>query len=313
MKINKALVTGGVGFVGSHLVDELLSRGIETYVIDNLSTGSLENIKGHMNNKLFHLTIGDIRDISYLAPDISDMDVVFHEAAFVNDPKSIKNPVHVHEVNVNNTFELMNYCLKKDVKKFIFASSAAVYGESNNSISLEKSELKPITPYGASKAIIEIYLNTYWKTYGFKNTILRYFNIFGPRQRYDSESGVITIFFEKLLKNESPVVFGDGKQTRDFVNVKDIVQANMLVAESNNSFGEVFNVGTGKSTSILELAETMSKVAGKDIHPIFAEARRGDSSFSKASIDKIKKMLGYEPKILLEDGLKDMVYAKLMV
>ena len=309
MKMNRAVVTGGAGFIGSHIVDELLSRGTETYVIDDLSNGSVENIRSHKSNKLLHFIKGDVKDADRLLRGVGRIDVVFHEAAYINGTQSVARPQLAHEINVNRSLDMMNCCMKRDVGKFVFASSAAIYGEEpKNRLSVEGVNERPLTPYGASKAAVEVYLGTYWEAYGFKSTALRYFNVYGPRQKSDSESGVISIFVDKARRGARPTVYGDGKQTRDFVHVKDVVQANMLAAQATKkSFGQAFNVGSGRSTSVMQLLEIIGKAAGKQMRPKFAVQRAGDSMFSKASLVKTRSVLGFDPRVSLEDGLKEMV------
>jgi UDP-glucose 4-epimerase len=309
-KISRALVTGGAGFIGSHIVDELITRGIETYVIDNLSTGTIDNLAQHRNNDLLHLIVGDAREAEILLQGTS-IDVVFHEAAIASIPKSVSHPMLVHDVNVNMTLNLLNYCVKAGIKKFIFASSAAVYGILESK-AIETIVCRPNSPYGASKLAIEDYLHAYRLTYGLETVMLRYFNVYGKRQRYSDYSGVITIFVKKLLDGDSLTIFGDGTQVRDFVHVNDIVQANMLAMESDNAVGEMFNVGSGKVTSILELAEMLKNLLGvAHIANNFAPQRPGDMKLPKdgelASIDKIKTLLGYEAKVQMMQGLRGVI------
>ncbi len=304
--MNKALVTGGAGFIGSHIVDELVSRGVETYVIDDLSSGSVDNLSLSIRSGLLHFINGDVKDIEALMPDMSDIDAVFHEAAYVSVPQSILNPQIAYKSNVDNTFKLITHCMDSGVKKFVFASSAAVYDGVSDPISVETS-CRPTSPYGASKAAIETYLWAYWKTYGFKSVALRYFNVYGPRQRFSADSGVVTIFTDKIMSGQRPTIFGDGTQTRDFVNVGDIVRANILAAESASSAGEIFNVGTGISTSLNDLVGMLNRISGNNLSPIFEEGRIGDSLFSLASIEKAGRVLGYEPEIGLEQGLMKML------
>lgn len=307
--ISKALVTGGAGFIGSHIVDELLARNIETYVIDNLSTGSLDNLAQHNNSSLLHIVTGDAREAEALLHDVANIDVVFHEAAIASVPKSVSHPMLVHDVNVNMTLHLLNYCVKAGVKRLIFASSAAVYGMLEGHRASEDLVCKPNSPYGASKLAVEDYLHAYWRTYGLETVMLRYFNVYGKRQRFSDYSGVITIFANRLLNGQRPVVFGDGTQVRDFVHVKDIVQANMFAMNSANAVDEVFNVASGRATSILELVEIIRKLvpgAGGIEHQ-FAPSRAGDMKFGLASIDKIKRILGYDAKVEMQQGLKDLM------
>lgn len=306
MRITRALVTGGAGFIGSHIVDELVARGIETHVIDNLSTGTLDNLVQHRSNSLLHFMAGDAREAEALLQD-TNVDVVFHEAAIASVPKSVSHPMLVHDVNVNMTLQLLNYCVKAGVKRFVFASSAAVYGMLE-SIATEDMACRPNSPYGAGKLAIEDYLHAYRRTYGLETVMLRYFNVYGPRQRYSDYSGVITIFINKLLEAAQPVIFGDGLQVRDFVHVDDIVQANMLAMESANAVGEMFNVASGRATSILELVRIIKELVGAmGIEPQFAAPRQGDMKLGLASIDKIRAVLGYDPKIQMQQGLKGVI------
>lgn len=306
MRIARALVTGGAGFIGSHIVDELVARGVETYVIDNLSTGTLDNLVQHRGNSLLHFMAGDVREVEALLQD-TNVDVVFHDAAIASVPKSVSHPMLVHEVNVNMTLQLLNYCVKAGVKRFVFASSAAVYGFLEDS-AREDMACRPNSPYGAGKLAVENYLHAYRRTYGLETVMLRYFNVYGPRQRYSDYSGVITIFINKVLEGERPTIFGDGLQVRDFVHVDDIVQANMLAMESANAVGEMFNVASGRATSILDLVRIVQELvgaAGED--PLFAPPRAGDMKLGLATIDKIRGVLGYDPKIQMQEGLKGVI------
>jgi UDP-glucose 4-epimerase len=310
MKVSKALVTGGAGFIGSHIVDELIRRNIETYVIDDLSTGSIMNIAQHKNNKMLHVHIGNIQLVDkILNNQVDKIDIVFHEAAIVSVSKSVSDPMLIHDINVTRTLMLMNFCVKNNVKRFIFASSAAIYGSAPNNYLSEDSLCIPSSPYGASKLSIENYLHAYSKTYGLESVILRYFNVFGPRQKYDSDySGVITVFINKLLNRETPVIFGDGKQTRDFVHIKDIVQANILAMDSNDAAGGTFNISSGRATSILELLKILKALTGaQDIQTHFTSQRPGDIVSSVASINKARSSLKYSPRISMIEGLAETV------
>lgn len=304
---SRAIVTGGAGFIGSHIVDELLERGFETTVIDNFSTGSMENLRRHEDNRLLRVVTGDVMETKRLLNGLDDIDVVFHEAAIASVLKSVQDPTLVHNVNVNETLALMNFCVDKHVKKLVFASSASAYGVVDNPPASEDMVCAPHSPYGASKMAIEGYLNAYFKSYGLETVALRYFNVYGPRQKQDDYSGVITIFTRRLLMRESPVIYGDGTQTRDFVNVRDIVQANMLAMESVNAGGRVFNVASGNSINILELFDTLKTVTeARDIEPRFAPPRAGDVREGSASIAKIKKALGYSPSVSPKEGLAEV-------
>ena len=306
--VNRILVTGGLGFIGSHLVDELLRMDKEVYVLDNLSSGILNNLDSNKNNPLLHIIRGDTRNINTILKNISKIDVVFHEAAIASVTKSVIDPKFVFNSNVFSTLEILDYCIKENVKRIIFASSSAVYGNPTEEKLTEKLPCKPSSPYGASKLAAEGYLNAYWETYGLESVSLRYFNVYGPRQSNNEYSGVITIFANKLLKNEPAVIYGDGNQMRDFVHIQDIVQANILAMESKNAIGEVFNIGTGQGTKIINLLDVISQLLGNnEENHIFAPQRKGDINISLASIEKAKSLLNYAPKVSLECGLKSLI------
>ena len=330
-EVSKAIVTGGAGFVGSHIVDELIGRGIETYVIDNLTTGSLDNLVEHAHNELLHIVIGNVSNINKLMGDLRDIDVVFHEAAIANIQTSVENPILVNNVNVNSTLKVLDYCIKHDIKRIVFASSAAVYGvldnvyvsEDMNCIPnthysagklacenyIEDMNCIPNTPYSAGKLACENYLKAYHSTYGLETIMLRYFNIFGPRQAYSHYAGVINNFINKLLNKNMPVIFGDGLQSRDFVYVTDIVQANLLAMEKKGVAGESFNIGVGRSVTIIELLDMLRQITHlEDIPHKYAPPRPGDAKFCLASgIQKAREKLGYVPQTTITEGLKLLV------
>jgi len=300
-------VTGGAGFIGSHITDELLKRGVETTVIDDFSTGSMANLSEHRNNRLLQVVKGDVAQAKRLLGNLGDIDIVFHEAAIANVLKSVQDPALVHNVNVNATLGLMDFCVAKHVRRLMFASSAAVYGIVDVPPASEDMVCAPHSPYGASKLAVEGYLNAYYESYGLETVALRYFNVYGPRQKSDDYSGVITAFTKSLLLRERPVIYGDGMQTRDFVNVRDIVQANMLAMESENARSGIFNVASGDSASVLELFEKLRTATGAgDVEPRFAPPRAGDVREGSASIAKIRKVMGYNPSVSPEEGLAEV-------
>jgi UDP-glucose 4-epimerase len=308
----RALLTGGAGFIGSHIADELVKNGIDTHVIDDLSSGDQNNLNDNKNNNLIHIHLDNIKNLKHILKKIHNIDVVFHHAAIASVQKSITNPYFVHDTNVNFTLHLMDYCVENRIK-FIFASSAAVYGRVQNETIHEDLNCRPVSPYGASKLAIENYLHAYKESFGLEFVIFRYFNVFGPRQKYTSEyGGVIPTFIDKLLKKESPVIFGDGLQTRDFVSITDVVQANMLAMKSTKASGQIFNVGTGRGTTIIDLLQMCRKITKfSECKVHFQPGKEGEIRSSAASIGKIKRMLGYRPTDIepeiekLVDSLKE--------
>jgi len=306
---SKVLVTGGAGFIGSHLVDRLLAEGFEVWVLDDFSAGRMQNISCHRNKMEFHLVRGDVRDVDLVRKVVEDVDVVFHEAALVDVALSIKNPVLFNEVNVVGTLNLLKACVDSGVKRFVFASSAAVYGDSKPAEKREDMLPEPISPYGVSKLAAENYVQVFNASYGFETVCLRCFNVYGSRQSFGSRySGVITAFICRLLKGEPPIVHGDGKQTRDFVHVNDVVSANMLALESKKAVGGVFNIASGTATTVCELSEVLQRITNTErLKPIHAESRAGDIRHCSGDISKAEEVLGFYPKIGLEDGLSRLV------
>ncbi|KUH31728.1 nucleoside-diphosphate sugar epimerase [Thermococcus celericrescens] len=299
MKNKLVVITGGAGFIGSHIAWELV-RDNEVVILDNLYTGKEENVPPGAK-----LVKADIRDYSAVAELISHADYIFHEAAQVSVVESVRDPVFTEEVNVMGTLNILKALLEGH-GKLIFASSAAVYGDNPNLPLRETERPKPLSPYGVTKATAEEYLRVFHELYGLPVVALRYFNVFGPRQSANQYAGVISIFINRALKNEPLVIFGDGKQTRDFIYVKDVVKANILAAESRRSNGRVFNVATGKQTTILELAMKVIEITGANSSVLFDKPRPGDIRHSLADISGIRS-LGFEPEWSLEEGLKKTV------
>ena len=304
---SKILVTGGAGFIGSHIVDRLLKEGCEVTVIDNLSTGLMENIAHHQNRKDFHFIKGDIRDAALVKRIVEDVDAVFHEAALVSVPRSIENPLLTNEINVTGTLNLLEACRHADVKRFIYASSTAIYGETETLPLHEMLTPQPISPYAVSKLAAENYVKIYHKVYGLNTVCLRYFNVYGPRQTWGPYSGVITIFINRLLKSEVPIIHGDGEQTRDFVNIQDVVAVNMLGLAKKTAIGEVLNVATGTPTAINQLLETLQQIMKTNLKPIYEESRSGDIKHSYADMTRVRRLLQFDPKISLKNGLAELV------
>lgn len=302
MKNKKVVVTGGLGFIGSHLI-ERLNRSNDVVIVDNQSTGNIENIK-NLDFTRIDTNFGDIRNID-LEKIFEDVDYVFHMAAMTSVTQSVRDPMGANEINVTGTLKILEAARKCGVKKLIFSSSSAVYGETEHLPITEKTPTNPMSPYAVSKATGELYCNVYSMIYNLPTVSLRYFNVFGPRQDPESEyAAVIPIFIDKFLKNESPVIYGDGEQTRDFVHVNQVVDANLLAAESSET--GVFNIGLGMSTSINQLYKIIKEAIGKDTEPIYMQERAGEIKHSVADISKAEA-IGFSPENDFEETLSGTV------
>ncbi len=268
----------------------------------------MRNLEGAKDCYNFSFIEGDVRNEEDLEEAIEGVDAVFHEAAITSVPFSMENPTQTHEVNVEGTVNVLNKSIEEGVKRFIFASSCAVYGKPTDLPISEDASLNPLSPYAESKLIAERKCKNYGKRYDLETVILRYFNVYGLRQGYSSYAGVIMEFLDQLNKGKAPVIYGDGNQTRDFVNVSDVVRANILALPERGINSEEFNIGSGRSISINELCETLLRIMGKtDLKPIYEESREGDIRHSRADISKSYRVLGYKPKIFLEEGLRDLL------
>ena len=308
LDFSEILVTGGAGFIGSHIVDRLLDEELKVRVLDNLSTGEKKNLAQHKNKKSFQFIEGDIRNFDQVKKAVEGVDAVIHEAALVSVTRSGEDPILSNEINVTGTVNLLKACVDAHVKRFVLASSCAVYGDTETLPNNENLTPKPLSPYAVDKLAAENYAKVFHEVHGLETVSLRYFNVYGPRQKYGSYSGVISIFINRLLKNEPPIICGDGKQTRDFINVKDVVKANMLALSKQKAAGEVFNISTGEATTLNKLAETIQKIMDKtDLKPVHAEPRPGDIKHSYGDINKAKRNLEYTPKVQFEEGLNELV------
>jgi UDP-glucose 4-epimerase len=304
----RVLVTGGAGFIGSHLVDALVKDGCEVCVLDNLSTGRLENIKHHIGNGNVVFVQGDVRDKQVVREAVKGVEAVFHLAAVTSVPYSIKNPEVTREVNVTGTMNLLEACLRDGVERFVHVSTCAVYGEAEYLPIDEKHPTNPVSPYAASKLAAERCCSEFQEAYGLKATVLRLFNVYGLRMRNDQYGGVIARFVERLRGEKPPVIYGDGSQTRDFVYIGDAVGAMRLVLDGGNAIGGTFNVGSGVPTTINQLARLLAQMFGVEgVEPRYRSARRGDLRHSYADVSMARKVLRYEPRFFLKEGLATFV------
>ncbi|OGS36011.1 MAG: Vi polysaccharide biosynthesis protein VipB/TviC [Elusimicrobia bacterium RIFOXYB2_FULL_49_7] len=301
------LVTGGCGFIGSHICEELVNEGHEVTIFDNLSSGYEHNIAAFKDKVRF--IQADVRDKDALTQATRGVDYLFHEAALVSVFDSVERPGDNNDINITGTLNVLLAARENKVKRVVVASSAAIYGNDPTLPKREEMKPQPESPYALAKILKEYYFSVFHKLYGLETVCLRYFNVFGPRQDPSSMySGVISKFTDNILNNKQTYIFGDGGQTRDFVFVKDVVQANLLAMRSPKAGkGDVFNVATGRTVSLLDLLNTLSKIEGRNIKPEFKPERSGDIRRSAASIDKATAVLGYAPKFTLFDGLKALL------
>lgn len=300
------LVTGGCGFIGSHIVEALADEGHTVRVFDNLSSGYRRNIESIDGDVEF--VEGDIRDAGAVDAATEGMDRVFHEAALVSVFDSVERPVDNNDINITGTLNVLEAARKHGVKRIVMASSAAVYGNNPELPKRETMKPEPESPYAIGKIVGEYYFSVYHKLYGLETVALRYFNVYGPRQDPSSMySGVISKFSDVLRSGATPTVFGDGQQTRDFVFVKDVVQANLLAMRANAGAGDVFNVGTGRQASLLDLLSVLGELSGSAVEPEFAEVRVADIRHSLSDIGKARERLGYAPRFALREGLQALL------
>jgi len=302
----KYLVTGGAGFIGSHIIDELVKRKQEVVVIDNLTTGKKENLQHNISKIRF--VQGDIMDSALLDKEMKGVDYVIHLAALISVVESVEKPELYHEINVNGTANVMRAAVKHKVKCFVVPSSCAVYGDQKKIPFTEKMKPMPASPYGQSKLDVEKLCAEFYKNHKLKTIALRWFNVFGPRQQPGSGyAGVISVFAKTLLEGKEPFIFGDGKQTRDFVYVENMVNAALLACSAKKGFGKFYNIGTGKETSVNEIYEKINKILGKNIPAVYKPAREGEMARANCDYSKAKKVLGYVPKIGFDEGLKKTI------
>lgn len=296
------LVTGGAGFIGSHLAEELVKRGENVRVIDNFFSGKAENMASFINDVEFYE--GDIRDEELLKKIMPGVDYVLHHAAVASVPRSVENPEESTDVNVMGTLNVLRRAAENKVKRLVYAGSSSAYGNSDTE---KKSELEapdPISPYAVTKLAGEYYCRSFAYIYGLETVVLRYFNVFGERQDPKSlYSAVIPLFCAAAKEGRPATIYGTGRQTRDFTYVKNNVEANLLAAKTPGISGEVINIACGRTVDLIELHSAINRIMGKDLPPAMAPPRVGDVMHSSADITKAKKLLGYEPKFSFEEGL----------
>jgi UDP-glucose 4-epimerase len=301
----RALVTGGAGFIGSHLVEELLRSGDSVRVLDNFSSGKHENLEGFQGD--LEILVGDLRDAEVIKSATRDVNQVFHLAAFVSVPQSMLDPETCFSVNVIGTVTLLEAARQAGVSKVVLSSSTAVYGNPDKFPTDEESPLRPLSPYALSKQVNELYARLYTQTFNLPVVALRYFNVYGPRQRPDSAyAAAISIFVRRLINGDPITIYGDGRQSRDFIYVKDVVRANLLAAESEAA-GESFNICTGQETTLLDLLEELSELSPHQPVVHFETPRPGDIYHSQGNPDKAAAILGFRAGISLADGLAQTV------
>lgn len=297
------LVTGGAGFIGSHLAEAILARGDRVRILDDLSTGKRQNVPAGAE-----FIEGNAGDAAVAADAVAGCDIVLHQAAIPSVPRSVKDPVGTNTANVDATLQMLVAARDAGVRRFVFAGSSSTYGNAATLPKREDMRPAPVTPYALQKWVGEQYCQLFSSLYGLETVTIRYFNVFGPRQAPDSPySGVISLFTRALLAGQAPTIYGDGRQTRDFTYVTNVVDGVLRAATAEAVSGEVINVATGGRVSLLELVRSLQVILGVDVAPTFAPAREGDVRDSQADIFKARKLLGYEPIVPFEQGLRQTV------
>ncbi len=299
------LVTGGAGFIGSHLTDELVRRGHRVRVADSLITGKRANLD-HITGVEF--LEGDLADLAFARTAVGSVDYVLHQAAIPSVPRSVKDPIASHRANVDATLNTLVASRDAGVRRLVFAASSSAYGDTPTLPKHEEMPTHPLSPYALQKVIGEQYLQLFTTLYGLETVSIRYFNVFGPRQDPSSPySGVISVFASALLENRPPTIYGDGGQTRDFTYVANVVDGVLRACDAPRAGGEVINVATSGRISLNQLFEEMRKLVGADVRPVYTDARVGDVRDSQADITKARDLLGYEPIVSFEEGLRQTV------
>lgn len=303
----KYLITGGAGFIGSNIAEELLKRGEYVRIIDNFSTGKRENIEEFIDD--IDLIEGDLRNIDDVKEAVKDIDFVLHQAALPSVPRSVADPISSNSNNIDGTLNLLVTAKEAGVKRVVIAASSSAYGDTEILPKSEDMMPNPLSPYAVTKYVEELYGRVFYRVYGLETVSLRYFNVFGPKQDPTSQyAAVIPKFITKILKGESPIIFGDGEQTRDFTYVDNVVEANILAATSEKvGHGEVINIACGQRISLNQLVDKINEILGTNIRPIYDKPRVGDVKHSLASIEKAEELLEYRVKVTFEEGLRKVI------
>ncbi len=300
------MVTGGAGFIGSHIVKQLVKQGEKVRVVDNLSTGNKDNLGSII--KEIEFIEADIRDKAAMEKSVEGADYVLHQAALRSVPRSVDDPFSTNEVNVSGTLNLLLVSAQAKVKRFVYASSSSVYGDSENLPKREEQKPSPVSPYAVSKLSGEYYCRVFTRLFGLETVSLRYFNVFGPRQDPQSKyAAVIPLFILSALEGKPLEVHGDGQQSRDFTYISNVVEANLLSARIPNVAGKVFNIACGEKYSLLEVVEAISKGLGVKLEKLHTAPRAGDVRHTLADISEAKKLLGYQPKTTFHEGMKKTI------
>jgi UDP-glucose 4-epimerase len=306
--MSKVLVTGGAGFIGSNLAEELLKRGHFVRVLDDFSTGKRENLIFDKKYPSLEVIEGDIRDLHTCQKAVEGMEYVFHQGALPSVQRSVEDPETSNAVNVGGTLNILVAARGKGVKRVIYASSSSIYGDTPTLPKQEEMPSNPLSPYALQKYVGEHYCRLFYQLYGLETISLRYFNIFGPKQDPNSlYSAVIPKFIDALLQGRPPIIFGDGEQSRDFTYIENVVQANLLAMSAEHLHGEAINIACGKRISLNQLLNILKEILGSKISPLYQEPRIGDVKHSLADIRKGKEIIGYEPMVRIEIGLKKTV------
>jgi nucleoside-diphosphate-sugar epimerase len=297
------LVTGGAGFIGSHIVDELVRRDHEVVVLDDLSTGREVNVESIRRKIDFR--VGDITDLRDVQAACRGADFVIHLAARASVPKSVEDPIGTNRANIDGTLNVLVAARDAGVRRFVFAASSSAYGEVPEQPKIESMVPAPISPYGVTKYVGELYAQVFGRVYGLENACIRYFNVFGPRQDPTSQySGVLSRFMLAVLQNKRPVIYGDGEQSRDFTYIANIVDETLRACEAEGASGGVFNGGTGGRITLNQVIKLLAKITGREIRAAYEPPRTGDIRDSQADISLARRVLGYEARVLFEEGLK---------